>query len=174
MSGMGRREFVALLGGAAAAWPVAAHAQQPAMPLVGLLSARGPRDDPHLTAAILQGLEAASFIDGRTIAIEYRYADGRLDRLPALAADLVRRQPVMIVTLGGNDVSAAAKAATTTIQQLRCRSGDVWSRRQSWSAGRQSHGHQLICHRSAVGAAARCRAQGHSHRLYGEPGKFLC
>ena len=108
MSGMGRREFVALLGGAAAAWPIAVRAQQAALPLVGLLSARGPRDDPHLTAAVLQGLEAAGFIDGRTIAIEYRYADSRPDRLPALAADLVRRQPVMIVTLGGNDVSAAA------------------------------------------------------------------
>ena len=83
--------------------------------MVGLLSARGPRDDPHLTAAILQGLKEAGFVESQNIAIEYRYADSRYDRLPAMAADLVRRQVVMIVTLGGNVVAAAAKEATTTI-----------------------------------------------------------
>ena len=109
-----RREFITLLGGAAA-WPVAAKAQHPALLVVGLLSTRGAGDDPHLTAAILQGLKEAGFIEGQNIAIEYRFAGNRYDRLPAMAADLVRRQVAMIVTLGGNDAAAAAKAATTTI-----------------------------------------------------------
>jgi putative ABC transport system substrate-binding protein len=111
---MRRREFITLIGGAAA-WPLAARAQQAAMPVVGVLSARGSSDDPHLTAAILQGLKEAGFVEGQNIAIEYRFAGNRYDRLPAMAADLVRRQVAMIVTLGGNVTAAAAKAATTTI-----------------------------------------------------------
>src|SRR5262249_23997411 len=112
---MKRRAFITLLGGAASVWPLAARAQQPAMPEIGFLSARGSGDDPHLTAAILQGLKEAGFVQGQNIAIEYRFAGNRYDRLPALAADLVRRHVAMIVTLRGNDAAAAAKAATTTI-----------------------------------------------------------
>jgi putative ABC transport system substrate-binding protein len=112
---MRRRQFITLLSGAAIAWPLAAKAQHPMLPVVGFLHARGPREDPHLTAAVLQGLKEAGFVEGRNIAIEHRYSDSRFDRLPALAADLVRRQVAMIVVLGGNDAAAAAKAATTTI-----------------------------------------------------------
>ena len=109
-----RRQFITLLGGAAS-WPLSARAQQPTMPIVGFLNARGPRDDPHLTTAVLQGLKETGYVAGRDVAIEHLYADSHFDRLPALAADLVRRRVAMIVTLGGNDPAAAAKAATTTI-----------------------------------------------------------
>ena len=93
---MRRREFITLVGGAAAAWPLPGRAQQPAMPVVGLLGATTPHE-------------------GRNVAIEYRWAEDQYDRLPALAADLVRRQVAVIATLGGNSASVAAKAATTTI-----------------------------------------------------------
>src|SRR2546428_13970285 len=78
---IGRRDYIPLLGGTAAmAWPLGAWAQQPTMPVVGFLSVRGRSDDPHLTAAVLQGLKEAGFVEGRNIAIEYRYADNRFDR----------------------------------------------------------------------------------------------
>jgi ABC-type uncharacterized transport system substrate-binding protein len=112
-----RRAFLTLLGGVAVPsllWPLAASGQPPTRPVIGFLSVRGPQDDTHLTAAVLRGLKEAGFVDDQNITIEYRYADSRFDRLPALAADLVRHRVVMIVTLGGNDVAAAAKAATTT------------------------------------------------------------
>src|SRR5262249_809225 len=95
-------------------WPLAARAQQP-RPVIGLLSAKAAGEEPHLTALILQGLKEAGFVEGQNIGIEYRYAENRYDRLPTLAADLVRLQVAMIVTLGGNDPAAAAKAATATI-----------------------------------------------------------
>src|SRR6516225_1604748 len=85
-----RREFISLLGGAAT-WPLAAHAQQ-AIPVVGFLSTRAPSDDPHLLAAVRQGLKDAGYIEHQNIAIEYRFAENQNDRLSALAADLVHRQ----------------------------------------------------------------------------------
>ena len=112
---MRRRVFLASAAASAAVWPCIGTAQPPPPRVIGLLSVRGPGDDPHLTAAVLQGLKEAGFVDGRNIVIEYRYAEGRYDRAPALAADLVQRQVAMIVVLGGNDAAAAAKAATTTI-----------------------------------------------------------
>src|SRR5712691_4113397 len=111
---MRRREFIVGLGGAAAAWPVVARAQQPAMPVVGLLAAPAAMPYAQRTAAIHQGLKEAGFVEGKNLAIEYRWADGHYDRLPAMAAELVSHRVALIVTIGGAPAVLAAKAATTT------------------------------------------------------------
>jgi putative ABC transport system substrate-binding protein len=111
---MNRREFITLLGGGAAAWPVAARAQQPAMPVVAWLDPRvRAAQSPALMAAFRQGLNELGFVEGRNVAIEFSYADNQLDRLPMLAADLVRRRVAVIVST--NVTTPAAKAATSTI-----------------------------------------------------------
>jgi putative ABC transport system substrate-binding protein len=109
-----RRKFLATLGGAAA-WPLAAHAQQPAIPVIGLLSSRSAATDTHLIAVIRQALNERGFVEGQNVVIDYRWADGQYDRLPALATSLVRRQVAVIVTIGGEVSGLAAKAATATI-----------------------------------------------------------
>jgi putative ABC transport system substrate-binding protein len=107
-----RRAFIALLGGAAA-WPLTASAQQPALPVIGYLRSTSSAPFAHLTTAFHQGLNEAGFVEGQNIAIDYRYADNQLDRLPALAGELVRRQVAVIVCNG--DAAADAKAATASI-----------------------------------------------------------
>ena len=111
---MQRREFITLLGGAAA-WPLVAEAQQPAMRVIGVLSTRSPVVDAPLLAVVRQGLNETGFVEGRNIAIDYRWSDGRYDRLAELAAELVRRQVAVIVTMGGEVSALAAKAATATV-----------------------------------------------------------
>ena len=112
---MRRREFLGVLGGAAAVWPVVARGQQTAMPVVGLLDTRSPDSFSEGQRAILQGLKDAGFIERENVAIEYRWAENQLGRLPELAAELVGRRVAVIVTAGGESAAFAVKAATTAI-----------------------------------------------------------
>jgi len=109
-----RRDFIALFGGVVAAWPLAGCAQQPAMPVIGLLTSRASSDVPQLLSAIRQGLKETGFVETQNITIDYRFAGNQNDRLPALAADLVQRQ-VNLILATGTAATLAAKAATATI-----------------------------------------------------------
>jgi putative ABC transport system substrate-binding protein len=121
---MRRREFITLVGTAATAWPVVARAQQPAIPILGYLSTRSPEDTEHLLPAFLSGLAQNGYVDGKTVTIEYRWARGQYDRLPALAAELIRLPLSILVASGGEPSALAAAAATKTIPIVYLIGGD--------------------------------------------------
>src|SRR5215212_9638738 len=110
---MRRREFITVLAGVAAAWPIVARAQHPAMPVIGFLGSRASGDDPQLLTSFRFGLKEGGYVEGQNVAIDYRFAENQYDRLPALAADLVQRQVTLLVANG--PAAQAAKAATSTI-----------------------------------------------------------
>ena len=112
---MRRRDFIQGIVGSAAAWPLVAHAQQPALPVIGFLHSTSAGPNVGTVSAFREGLKQAGYVDGQNIAIEFRWADGHYDRLPALAMDLVRERVAVIAALGGQASALAAKAATSTI-----------------------------------------------------------
>jgi hypothetical protein len=119
---MRRREFITLLGGAAAVWPVMARAQQAAMPVIGYFSARLPESDAALLAAFRRGLNETGYVEGRNVEIEFRWGGGQYDRLPALAAELVRQRVAVIATSGGITTASAARQP-----RRRFRSSLLWA-----------------------------------------------
>jgi putative ABC transport system substrate-binding protein len=122
--GIGRREFISALGGVSIAWPLAAGAQQPTMPVVGFIHTLSFERIPHLLASFHQGLKETGFVEGQNVVVEYRWAQGQYDRLPELAADLVRRKVAVIAAAGSEPSPQIAKAATQTIPIVFTASGD--------------------------------------------------
>src|SRR6516162_7145606 len=119
-----RREFITLLGSAAAAWPLAAHAQQPAMPVIGVVRIATRGESTHLEHAFRQGLIQAGYVENQNVAIEWRYAEGRYERLPGILAELVGRRVAAIVVPGNTAGALAAKAATQTVPIVFMMGGD--------------------------------------------------
>ncbi len=121
---IGRRSFIAALGGAAITWPFIARAQQSALPEIGFMSARSPEDSVYVLASFHKGLEEGGYVDGRNVKIEYRWARGDYDRLPAFAAEFVSRKVKVLVATGGDASARAARAATSSIPIVFSIGGD--------------------------------------------------